>query len=239
MGVILPMDKMVRISLVYSEGDTDYFKGTIYNPDYPSGCPYITAVGGTRLYPGQTVESRESAMQVNLTAVHIAEGRPPGNPALAYFASGGGFSNYFVPPSYQKRQVAQYLAAHSPDVPSYMVNSDASNIGANGGVYNRAGRGYPDVSLTFSLVDYSDADASQVSANGAFQPFFVNLTQQTYFGTSLASPIFGSVITLINEERTAAGKGPIGFVNPVLYERKLPLLMMLALNRGLIHDNRS
>jgi tripeptidyl-peptidase-1 len=25
--------------------------GTIYNPDYPSGCPYITTVGATRLYP--------------------------------------------------------------------------------------------------------------------------------------------------------------------------------------------
>ncbi|KAK4502733.1 hypothetical protein PRZ48_006159 [Zasmidium cellare] len=176
-------------------------KGTIYNPDYPAGCPFVTSVGGTRLYEGQTIEDPESAMQVNLTAVHISEGRPPGNPVLALFATGGGFSNYFKPPSYQARAVSQYLAAHAPDVPSYTVNSDASNVGANGGVYNRAGRGYPDV-----------------SANGAFQPFFVNLTQETYFGTSLSSPIFGSIITLINEERTAAGKGPVGFVNPVLYQ---------------------
>ena len=36
-----------------------------------------------------------------------------------------------------------------------------------------------------------------------------NLTQLTFFGTSLASPIFASVITLINEERTAIGKGPV------------------------------
>lgn len=84
-------------------------------------------------------------MQVNLTAVHIAEGRPPGDPALAYFATGGGFSNYFRPPSYQAKNVARYLAANAPDVPSYAVNSDASNVGANGGVYNRIGRGYPDV----------------------------------------------------------------------------------------------
>lgn len=144
----------------------NFSPGTIYNPDYPSGCPYITAVGGTRLYPGQTIEDPESAMQVNLTAVHIAEGRPPGkksssihtvqklrastagNPVLAFFATGGGFSNYFKPPSYQARAVSQYLAAHAPDVPSYVVNSDASNVGANGGVYNRAGRGYPDVSAT-------------------------------------------------------------------------------------------
>ena len=38
------------------------------------------------------------------------------------------------------------------------------------------------------------------------------------YHTGLSSPIFGSVLTLINEERTAVGKGPVGFVNPTLYE---------------------
>ncbi|KAK5708507.1 hypothetical protein LTR17_020638 [Elasticomyces elasticus] len=33
----------------------------------------------------------------------------------------------------------------------------------------------------------------------------------------LAAPIWGSVITLINQQRTIAGKGPVGFLNPVLY----------------------
>lgn len=48
-----------------------------------------------------------------------------------------------------------------------------------------------------------------MSANGAFLLTYNNLTLETFFGTSLASPIFGSVITLINEERTAVGKGPV------------------------------
>jgi tripeptidyl-peptidase-1 len=109
----------------------------------------------------------------------------------------------FTPPSYQAAAVSNYFAEHDPDLPYYVANSDASNVGVNGGVYNRAGRGYPDV-----------------SANGAFLLTYVNLTQGTFFGTSLASPIFGSVLTLLNEERTVAGKGPVGFVNPVLYERK-------------------
>ena len=38
-----------------------------------------------------------------------------------------------------------------------------------------------------------------------------------WYGTSLASPLFASVLTLINEERFKAGKGPVGFVNPTLY----------------------
>lgn len=39
---------------------------TIYNPDYPANCPYITAVGATRLYPDQTVLDPESALQADL-----------------------------------------------------------------------------------------------------------------------------------------------------------------------------
>lgn len=176
--------------------------GTIYNPDYPSGCPYITAVGATRLYPDDTVKDPESAMQVNLTAFNLATGTGPITTPYDFFATGGGFSNYFTPPSYQASAVSAYLAKDLPfqSLPYYTVNDDASNIGENGGVYNRIGRGYPDV-----------------SANGAFLLTFVNLTMGTYFGTSLASPIFGAVITLINEERTSVGKGPIGFINPALY----------------------
>jgi tripeptidyl-peptidase-1 len=177
--------------------------GTIYNPDYPSGCPYITVVGATRLYPNDTVNDPESAMQVNLTAFNIATGAGPTSPPYDFFASGGGFSNLFTPPSYQAAAVAEYLKQDLPfqSLPYYEINADATNIGENGGLYNRIGRGYPDV-----------------SANGAFLLTFVNLTAGTYFGTSLASPIFGSVITLLNEERTKVGKGPIGFINPALYE---------------------
>ncbi|CZR58159.1 related to serine protease [Phialocephala subalpina] len=182
---------------------TATMNGTIYNPDYPSGCPYITVVGATRLYPNDTVNDPESAMQVNLTAFNIATGAGPVSPPYDFFATGGGFSNYFTPPSYQAGDVANYLKQDLPfqSLPYYEANADATNIGQNGGLYNRLGRGYPDV-----------------SANGAFLLTFVNLTAGTYFGTSLASPIFGAVITLLNEERTAVGKGPIGFINPALYE---------------------
>ncbi|KAF2767989.1 hypothetical protein EJ03DRAFT_375703 [Teratosphaeria nubilosa] len=80
--------------------------GTIYNPDYPSGCPYITAVGATRLYENDTVHDPESAVQVNLR-------RRSTSPVGQFFATGGGFSNYFTPPSYQAKSVANYLAKYS------------------------------------------------------------------------------------------------------------------------------
>lgn len=144
-------------------------------------------------------------MQVNLTAFNIATGVGPTDPPYDFFATGGGFSNFFEPASFQAEAVAEYLKKDLAyqKLPYYEVNDDATNIGENGGVYNRKGRGYPDV-----------------SANGAFLLTFVNETEGTFFGTSLASPIFGAVVTLLNEERTAAGKGPIGFINPALYASK-------------------
>jgi len=37
------------------------------------------------------------------------------------------------------------------------------------------------------------------------------------YGTSAASPIFASAIALLNDQRIAAGKSPLGFLNPLLY----------------------
>ena len=43
--------------------------------------------------------------------------------------------------------MSRYLSEYAPaDIPSYVANADASNLGENGGVYNRAGRAFPDVS---------------------------------------------------------------------------------------------
>ena len=157
---------------------------TVYNPSFPT-CPYVTNVGATRLYANQTVNDTESAMQV---------------PELGLFSSAGGFANYFPAPAYQQSAVSHYFKNHDPGLPYYTANADATNIGAHGGIYNRAGRGFPDV-----------------SANGAEFLAYIGGKKSHFFGTSLAAPIWGSVITLINQERTAIGKGPVGFLNPTLY----------------------
>ncbi|KAH8656500.1 putative Tripeptidyl-peptidase sed1 [Tricladium varicosporioides] len=160
---------------------------TVYNPSFPT-CPYVLNVGATRLYANQTVRDPESALQANLGA------------GAELFASAGGFANYFPIPDYQKTAVANYFKYHDPGLPYYIADATASNIGANGGIYNRAGRGFPDV-----------------SANGANFRAYNNQTNYHFYGTSLAAPIWGSILTLINEARTAIGKGPVGFVNPTLY----------------------
>ncbi|KAH6868439.1 peptidase S8/S53 domain-containing protein [Alternaria rosae] len=68
-------------------------------------------------------------------------------------------------------------------------------------VYNRSGRAYPDV-----------------SANALNMPVVVLNTTRPQSGTSASAPIFASIVNLLNEERLKAGKGPVGFLNPIIYK---------------------
>ena len=57
-----------------------------------------------------------------------------------------GFSNYFARPQYQASSVSAYFAQHDPAYNSYTIDNELSpdeqvaGIGANGGIYNKAGR---------------------------------------------------------------------------------------------------
>lgn len=93
-----------------------------------------------------------------------------------------------------------YFSQHDPGYQSY--NTTNGVIPNNGGIYNRAGRGYPDV-----------------SANGLNGVVVVNGREGTSGGTSQSAPIFAGLINRIINERIAAGKkGPLGFLNPILYQ---------------------
>ncbi|KAK4629397.1 Aorsin [Fulvia fulva] len=96
--------------------------------------------------------------------------------------------------------IKSYFRKHNPKLPSYIANDNASNIGENDGVYNKAGRGMPDV-----------------SANGLTLASFINGTQDCSDGPQIGTSIWAAVVTLINQQRTKAGKGPVGFINPALY----------------------
>ncbi|KAJ5711583.1 subtilisin-like protein [Penicillium malachiteum] len=158
----------------------------IFNPQYPSNCPYVTSVGGTMLYDDQTVEDAESVMHVNLGGT------------ATNFSTSGGFSNYFPQPDYQKSAVEKYFKTADLSYPYY--SEFEVDVNTTKGLYNRIGRAYPDV-----------------SANGANFRAYTDGVDYFYYGSSLASPLFASVLTLINEERLLKGKGTVGFVNPVLY----------------------
>jgi tripeptidyl-peptidase-1 len=88
--------------------------------------------------------------------------------------------------------------------PSYQTSVVASylkSIGStNAGKFNVSGRGFPDIA----------AQAVNVE-------IFVGGLAGTVDGTSCATPIFASTVALINDQLVAAGKSPLGFINPLLY----------------------
>lgn len=158
-------------------GYVDQF-GTQFSPSFPVNCPYITAVGATQL-------KTKGSNAIYGGEVAVAE--PDKNNTYLDFYSGGGFSNIFTRPDYQKDAVTTYLDKYAPKY--------------NESVYNRTGRGFPDVS----------AMGLNVTTVYLGRTYGVG-------GTSASAPIFGAILTLINEERLQVGKKSIGFANPVFYK---------------------
>ena len=128
------------------------------------------------------------------------------NVPIEEFSSGGGFSNLYPQPSYQKAALKTYFADHNPPFKSYshIFNSTAavrSGVATNGGVYNRIGRGIPDVAAVGSNMSL------------VYDGFEGNIGG----GTSASTPLFAALINRINELRLAKGKTTVGFLNPTLY----------------------
>ncbi|KAM9290561.1 tripeptidyl-peptidase 1 [Gastrophryne carolinensis] len=103
------------------------------------------------------------------------------------YISGGGFSNVFPMPDYQVSAVARYLNSSTKLPPE--------------NYYNRSGRGYPDVAAI--------SDNYWVVIN-LFPIPWVS-------GTSASTPVFGGILSLINDQRLRRGLPPLGFLNPALY----------------------
>ncbi|EGG01224.1 tripeptidyl peptidase [Melampsora larici-populina 98AG31] len=109
------------VSVIFSSGDdgvgkdgrcvtNDGLERKAFTPIFPASCPYVTSVGATENFEPEVAVSKEG----------------PGG-----FSSGGGFSNYFPRPKWQKSVVKNYFLS---------LGSTHS------GLYNVTGRGYPDVS---------------------------------------------------------------------------------------------
>jgi len=109
-----------------------------------------------------------------------------------HFGSGGGFSAQFKAPKYQMEAIAAYFktvpAASLPDP------TKAS--------YDKGGRGTPDVSAL--------GTGFPIISDGRVMP--------GVGGTSASTPVFTAIVSLLNEARLAEGKGPLGFLNPWIYQ---------------------
>jgi len=105
-----------------------------------------------------------------------------------WVSSGGGFSNAFSTGDFQRDAVAAYKANPAASLPAAKL-------------WNATGRGYPDVSaLATNYCEIGTAGAVGVS------------------GTSAAAPVTAAVFARLNGLRLEAGKSPLGWLNPFIYQ---------------------
>ena len=139
---------------------------TPVDPNFPAACPWVLAVGAT-------------ANPLNETAMTTTTGR---------LVSGGGFSNIYNRPAYQKDVVGAYV--------DHSIDESFKDLPG----FNETGRGYPDV-----------------AALGAYVAMVYQGVDGPAFGTSAAAPAWAAIIALLNANEISKGRPCVGFPNPWLY----------------------
>merc|ERR1712050_629176 len=163
------------LSILFASGDQGvcgregcgFFSHSRFHPDFPGASPYITTVGGT-----------------DFAGTQIGD-------ETAWRSGGGGFSNTFGQPAYQKEAVAAYLADKSANFPPQQL-------------WNATGRGYPDLAALGG-----QKNSYCVSTSGRFAGVA---------GTSASCPVAAGIFARLNGLRLAAGQSPMGFLNPIIYK---------------------
>ena len=183
--------------------------------EFPAVSPYVTAVGGTEVsapcsaFPkqlsgtrspicssfstgkfsqyGVKAESTQFALNCLDPAAYTSESAV--SLAGSSYASGGGFSRYFARGSWAPWQDAV--------VRQYLASGAKTPIAA---LFNSSGRAIPDVAIY----------------GGAF-PVVVGGRFDLAAGTSLSSPLFAAVVSILNQQTLTAKGATIGYANPLLY----------------------
>lgn len=164
------------------------------SPDFPASSPWVTSVGGTSLgiakngsIAWETGWGDQLDKVVKNTAGNLAYDSPlPGN--IFAGGAGGGVSAVFPAPDYQRGIVPQALSN------GFRVSPDVAALA--------------DPYTGFQIGIRPIVDDTTLATGD-----YVN---ETYGGTSLASPIVAAQIAIVQQ---ATGK-TIGFANPTLYSVK-------------------
>ncbi len=176
------------ISVLFSSGDSgDEIANTgSRQVDYEASDPFVTAVGGTSLAVGQNnnylFEQGWGTGKSTLTNGQWAPVSP-----LYLYGGGGGTSQLFKQPSYQKK----------------VVPTSISNYFGQG-----AHRAVPDVGMVGDPNTGFLVGQSQTFPNGS-----VRYSEYRIGGTSLSSPLFAGVVAVSDQ----AKGGSLGFLNPKIY----------------------
>ncbi|KAH8985670.1 subtilisin-like protein [Lactarius akahatsu] len=179
------------VSVLVSSGNEGIGKGSCVNrdgmvrflPRFPATCPYVTVVGGTTEY----------------------------QPEVAAVFSGGGFSEHFERPPYQRQAVLTFL-------------EDLGNLYQ--GLYNASGRGVPDIAAqAVKFRFFHNGQEKMDSGTSAATPVCPSPPTSDLGRPSLsvqltANPqVVAGIISLLNDWLIMTGQDPLGFLNPWLYGR--------------------
>ncbi|KAE9396050.1 subtilisin-like protein [Gymnopus androsaceus JB14] len=162
-------------------------------------CDVYMALGarGTTLIMGSG-DGGVSGAEVNDTCTQFLPAFPGGCP---YITSVGG--TYSINPELSTNFSSGGFSGYFPR-PSYQEQAVApflENLGDTyAGLFNASGRGFPDIA----------AQAHNVEIISGGETVYIN-------GTSCSGPIFASMVALVNDRLIAAGRPPLGFLNPFLY----------------------
>jgi tripeptidyl-peptidase-1 len=163
-----------------------------FNALYPAASPYITAVGATQI--DDPVYNHFPYEPSVCSPVHsgwtcVSDGTQSAVSYLyASYTSGGGFSNYSAAPSFQSAAIDGYFKSGVPMPPS--------------SYYHHGGKGIPDVSA-FGI-DGFEVMSTTIDNQGD--------------GTSMATPTFSGVMSVLNSHQIKLTGKPLGFVSPLLYK---------------------
>jgi tripeptidyl-peptidase-1 len=162
---------------------------TAINPAFPGVSPWVTSVGATFIVANNTAHHNYNTKLCMNFGCANGTSQAPTNFNYTSWTTGGGFG-VFTSEGTQKWQrsvVDEYISSgvHLP----------------NETLWNRQGRGFPDV-----------------SAIGHMCPVFFQGFPQGVDGTSCSSPVFAGMVALWNQQRLDNGKPPLGFFNPMLYK---------------------
>lgn len=169
--------------------------------DMPTSDPWVTAVGGTTLAVGKSNNYKfEATWNVQYDSL-AANGKswstpPPGKYPSTYSAGGGGgTSDLFTQPGYQRGVVPRSLSTNLPD----------------GTTAKQPMRTIPDISAVADSGTGIRYPEWNQRPDGSF-----GYTESRVGGTSLACPVVAGLQALAQE---AQGRQPIGFANPAIYLR--------------------
>ncbi len=177
------------VSLLFSSGDSgDEIVATgTRQVDYQASDPYVTAVGGTSLMVTKTNGyGGEQGWGTGRSV--LTNGAWVPNPPAYQYGGGGGTSQLFKQPKYQRGVVPDRIANYFGQGPHRAVPDLAMVGDPNTGFLVGQTQTFPDGSLQYS--------------------------EYRIGGTSLSSPLLAGVVAVGNQVKGAS----LGFLNPRLYK---------------------